>query len=75
MGNYLTDGHDHENSRNSKSQWKTGILSKTMKIFPKYGSDESGNERSGIDGEIENGKELFQLFILLRTDKLFTTER
>ena len=37
-------------------------------------SEESGKKRPGIDGKVKDGKELLQLKVLLRSDKLVASE-
>ena len=69
-----TNSDQHESRRKTKSEWKARILAEAVDILSQDRCHESGNERSGINGKVEDGEELFQLFVLLRTNELITAK-
>lgn len=74
FGGYYTDCNDHQDGRDTESQRETGILAKALDIFPKYGRQQCGEKGTGVNRYIKVWKELLQLSVLLRTDKLFSAE-
>ena len=70
----LTDCDDHQDGRYTESEREAGVLVEAFDIFAKNGCYEGGNQRSSVDGEVENGKEGLQLPILLRPNELVATE-
>ena len=71
----LTESNNHQDSRNAKSQWIAGVVAKAVDILSQDRRQRGGNERAGVDGEVEHGEELLELAFLVRQNELVTAER
>ena len=69
-----TNGNDHEHGRNTESQREARVLAEAFDVLTQHWCQESGDERTGVDGEVKDGEELFQLLILFWQRELLTTE-
>ena len=70
----LTDGDDHETGGETEGQREARVLVEAFDVFAQDGRQEGGDERSCVDGEVEDGEELLQLLILLGTGELVAAE-
>ena len=70
----LTECNNHEDGGHTKGQGETRLLSEAVHLLAQVRRHVGGNERTGVDCEIENGEELLELFLLLRTLELVASE-
>ena len=70
----LTDGDDHETGGETEGQREARVLVEAFDVFAQDGRQEGGDERSRVDGEVEDREELFQLLLLFGSHELIAAE-
>lgn len=70
----LTNGQDHETSRNREGEREATVLVEAVHVVPQNRREEGGDQASGVNGEIEQREEPGQLQLLLGQDELVASE-
>ena len=68
-------GNEHEHCWNSEGQRVTALVAEAVDVLAEDGSEEGGDHRAGVDGEVEDGEEGLELPLLFRELELVTAER
>ena len=66
--------HRHQDCRDAKGQGVAGVVAKALNVLPDLRGEDGGDERAGVDGEVEDGEEGLQLPLLLRQLELIPTK-
>ena len=67
-------GHRHQDCRDAKGQGVAGVVAKALNVLPDLRGEDGGDERTGVDGKVEDGEEGLQLPLLLRQLELISTK-